>query len=99
MYVSRLPFHDQRASGLGSIVLTLDQISRGSIARILDVTGEDSLAIRLMEMGLIEGVEIELIGAAPLGDPLEFSVRGYRLSLRTNEAKRVIVEPVAGREP
>ena len=79
--------------------MTLDQISRGSIARILDVTGEDSLAVRLMEMGLIEGVEIELIGSAPLGDPLEFSVRGYRLSLRANEAKRVIVEPVAGSEP
>ena len=79
--------------------MTLDQISRGSIARILDVTGEDSLAVRLMEMGLIEGVEIELIGSAPLGDPLEFSVRGYRLSLRAGEAKRVIVEPVVGHEP
>ena len=45
-----------------------------------------------MEMGLIEGEEIELIGVAPFGDPLEFSVRGYRLSLRKNEAQRVVVE-------
>ncbi len=74
--------------------MTLDQIPRGTSARICDVTGEDTLAIRLMEMGLIEGEEIELIGAAPLGDPLEFSVRGYRLSLRANEARRVIVEPL-----
>jgi ferrous iron transport protein A len=74
--------------------VTLDQIPRGTSARICDVTGEDTLAIRLMEMGLIEGEEIELIGAAPLGDPLEFSVRGYRLSLRANEARRVIVEPL-----
>ena len=73
--------------------MTLDQIARGTTARILDVTGDDTLAIRLMEMGLIEGEEIQLIGAAPLGDPLEFSVRGYRLSLRAGEAKRVIVEP------
>lgn len=79
--------------------MTLDQISRGTPVRILDVTGDDTLAIRLMEMGLIEGERIELIGAAPLGDPLEFSVRGYRLSLRANEAKRVIVELVSGREP
>ena len=79
--------------------MTLDQISRGSVVRILDVTGDDTLAIRLMEMGLIEGEEIELLGAAPLGDPLEFSVRGYRLSLRANEAKRVIVEPVTGHKP
>ncbi len=74
--------------------MTLDQIPRGTSARICDVTGDDTLAIRLMEMGLIEGEEIELIGAAPFGDPLEFSVRGYRLSLRANEARRVIVEPL-----
>ena len=74
--------------------MTLDQIPRGTSARICDVSGDDTLAIRLMEMGLIEGEEIELIGAAPLGDPLEFSVRGYRLSLRANEARRVIVEPL-----
>ena len=72
--------------------MTLDQISQGTTARILDVTGDDTLAVRLMEMGLIEGEEIELIGAAPFGDPLEFSVRGYRLSLRKNEAQRVVVE-------
>ena len=75
--------------------MTLDQIPRGTAARILDVTGDDTLAIRLMEMGLIEGEEIELLGAAPFGDPLEFSVRGYRLSLRANEAQRVIVEPLS----
>ena len=74
--------------------MTLDQLGRGASARILDVTGDDTLAIRLMEMGLIEGEEIELIGAAPLGDPLEFSIRGYRLSLRANEARRVVVEPL-----
>jgi len=74
--------------------VTLDQIPRGTFARIRDVTGDDTLAIRLMEMGLIEGEEIELIGAAPLGDPLEFSVRGYRLSLRANEARRVVVDPL-----
>lgn len=75
--------------------MTLDQLGRGASARILDVTGDDTLAIRLMEMGLIEGEEIELIGAAPLGDPLEFSIRGYRLSLRANEARRVVVEPLS----
>jgi len=42
-------------------------------------------------MGLTPGAEIELIGTAPLGDPLEFQVRGYRLSLRKNQAARVKV--------
>lgn len=70
---------------------TLDSLSPGQRALISDVTGDDAIAIRLMEMGLIEGVEIELVGRAPLGDPLEFLVRGYRLSLRTEEARRVVI--------
>lgn len=73
-------------------MLTLGQITRGQTARIVDVVGEDAIAVRLMEMGLIEGESISLIGAAPLGDPLEFSVRGYRISLRRSEADRVQVD-------
>ena len=53
--------------------------------------GNDGIAIRLMEMGLTDGEEITLIGFAPLGDPIEFLIRGYRLSLRKAEAKRVTV--------
>ena len=45
-----------------------------------------------MEMGLTEGAEIELVGFAPLGDPIEFLIRGYRLSLRKAEAARVAIE-------
>jgi ferrous iron transport protein A len=71
---------------------TLETLPKGGRARIVDVTGDDELAVRLMEMGLIEGEEIELIGYAPLGDPIEFAVRGYRLSLRANEAKRITIE-------
>ena len=44
-----------------------------------------------MEMGLTPGVELELIGVAPLGDPLELELRGYRLSLRQSEAQRIRV--------
>jgi len=64
----------------------------GQRARILDVTGDDAIAVRLMEMGLTEGADIELIGFAPLGDPIEFLIRGYRLSLRKAEASRVAIE-------
>jgi ferrous iron transport protein A len=70
---------------------TLDQLKTGQLARILDVQGDDTISLRLMEMGLIEGEEVELLGRAPLGDPIEFSVRGYRLSLRASEARRVDV--------
>jgi ferrous iron transport protein A len=71
---------------------TLDQLPRGARARIVDVTGDDGLSMRLLEMGVVEGEEIECLGAAPLGDPLEFFLRGYRLSLRIAEARRVVID-------
>ncbi len=75
--------------------LTLADLPPGRPTRIVDVTGDDALAARLMEMGLIPGEEILFHRAAPLGDPLEFSVCGYRLSLRKAEAARVTVESPA----
>jgi ferrous iron transport protein A len=76
-------------------VTTLDTLTPGDRAKIVEVLGDDAISVRLMEMGLIEGQEIEYLGAAPLGDPIEFLVRGYRLSLRGTEAKRVRVEKKA----
>jgi len=70
---------------------TLDKLAIGQRARIIEIEGDDALAVRLMEMGLTDGEEVELLGRAPLGDPLEFLVRGYRLSLRQTEARRVLV--------
>ena len=75
---------------------TLDTLHAGERARIVEISGDDAVAVRLMEMGLVEGAEIEHLGAAPLGDPLEFLIRGYRLSLRTTEAHRVFVRGVEG---
>ena len=68
---------------------TLNQLSEGQTATIVDVDGDDAVAVRLLEMGLTDGESIKSLGAAPLGDPLEFEVRGYRISLRISEAKRV----------
>ena len=71
---------------------TLDTLAEGDRARIADIAGDDAIAMRLMEMGLTEGEEIEVLGFAPLGDPIEFLVRGYRVSLRKSEARRVSIE-------
>lgn len=68
---------------------TLNQLPEGQTATIVDVDGDDAVAVRLLEMGLTDGESIKSLGAAPLGDPLEFEVRGYRISLRISEAKRV----------
>ncbi|WP_437229123.1 FeoA family protein [Planctomicrobium sp. SH661] len=66
----------------------------GASATIEEIEGEDGIAMRLMEMGLTDGEEISVIGFAPLGDPIEFSIRGYRISLRSTEARRVRITEV-----
>ena len=79
--------------------MTLDDLAIGQTAEIVDVQGEDGIAIRLMEMGLTDGEEITLVGIAPLGDPMEYLIRSYRLSLRKAEAKRVTVIARQGTDP
>jgi ferrous iron transport protein A len=61
----------------------------GETGRVVRVDGADAVCRRLLEMGVTPGVEIRRLGAAPLGDPLEFELRGYRLSLRKAEATQV----------
>jgi Fe2+ transport system protein FeoA len=70
---------------------SLDQLRVGDRVRVIAVDGNDALSQRLMEMGVLEGTEIEVLGFAPLGDPIELRVRDYRLSLRKREATRVQV--------
>ncbi len=72
-------------------MITLAELAVGDIARVVQVEGADEISIRLMEMGLVPGIDVRLLGRAPLGDPLEFEVRGYRLSLRKSEAARVTI--------
>lgn len=70
---------------------SLDAMSVGAVTRVCDVAGSDPTSVRLLEMGLTPGVQVRLVGRAPLGDPLEFELRGYRLSIRRQEAARVTV--------
>lgn len=72
-------------------MLTLADIPSGRSVRVLDVLGDDSLAARIMEMGIIEGQTVRVMGIAPLGDPMDLEVQGYRLSLRKAEARRITV--------
>ena len=73
---------------------SLDQLRLGDRARVEAIRGDDAIVQRLLEMGLLEGEEIEVIGFAPLGDPMEIRLRDYRLSLRRSEAARVLVAVV-----
>jgi len=75
---------------------TLAQLTVGSRAIVKRIDDADEVSCRLMEMGLTPGTELKIVGVAPLGDPLELELRGYRLSVRKSEAQRVQVEDVAG---
>jgi len=68
---------------------SLDQLKVGQQASIAEVRGSDTLVQRLLEMGLLEGEQIQVINIAPLGDPIEIRLRDYRLSLRRSEAARI----------
>ncbi len=72
--------------------MTLADAPIGSEGCVAEIEGNDDIALRLLEMGLIPGTEVRIIGSAPLGDPLELEVRGYRLSVRRTEAARVILQ-------
>ncbi|QDV32454.1 FeoA family protein [Tautonia plasticadhaerens] len=71
----------------------LSELSVGQSANVLAVDVTTDSGVRAMEMGLIPGTEVKLVAVAPLGDPLVFELRGYRLSLRRAEASGVEVSP------
>ncbi|MBI5091647.1 MAG: ferrous iron transport protein A [Candidatus Hydrogenedentes bacterium] len=73
---------------------TLDQLKPGEKGIVGYLHGDGSIHQRLLEMGVFEGSEIEVIRYAPMGDPMEIRVQGYHLSLRKNEAALVEVEEV-----
>ena len=71
---------------------SLDVVAPGKTCKVESVRGEGAIRTRMMEMGLIKGTLIKVIRVAPLGDPIEFEVKGYNLSLRKNEARMVDVQ-------
>ena len=75
----------------------LSGLKAGEKGRVAGFDLAGDLKARLFEMGLTPGVELELIRFAPLGDPIEIKVRGYRLSLRKKEASGIRVSVVRGK--
>lgn len=72
---------------------TLRDVPVGANALVKRIHGEGPLRRRIMDMGITKGTEVYVRKVAPLGDPVELTVRGYELSIRKNEAEAVEVEP------
>ena len=71
---------------------TLKQIPCGMTVKVKKLHGEGPVKRRIMDMGITKGVEVLVRKVAPLGDPLEITVRGYELSLRKADAEMILVE-------
>ena len=71
--------------------ITLNQMSVGQYGTIEDLSGQDAVCHRLLEMGITRGTPIEVVRFAPMGDPIDIKVRGYHLSLRRQEAQAICV--------
>ena len=70
----------------------LREVPVGRTAKVIKIHGEGAVKRRIMDMGITKGVEIYVRKVAPLGDPIEITVRGYELSLRKADAESIEVE-------
>lgn len=75
--------------------MTLRELKIGKSAKIISVGGEGALRQHFLDMGVIPGAELTVIKYAPMGDPLEIEIQGYRLTLRLAEAEQIEIEEIA----
>jgi fe2+ transport system protein A len=71
---------------------TLRQVKVGDTVSVVKLHGEGAVKRRIMDMGITKGVQVHVRKVAPLGDPIEVTVRGYELSLRKADAEMIEVE-------
>ncbi len=72
--------------------MTLKEVPRGSAVTVRKIEGEGAVRRRIMDMGLTKGTTVLVRKMAPLGDPIEVTVRGYELSVRKADAENIIVQ-------
>ncbi|MGL4452032.1 MAG: FeoA family protein [Sarcina sp.] len=70
---------------------TLDLLAIGEKARVKGLVKESKVKRKLLDMGVTPGVEVKIVGKAPMGDPINIEVRGYKLTLRKSEAKDILI--------
>jgi len=75
--------------------MTIDDLKIGQQGTISAVGGEGSLRLRFLDMGLIPGTTVKLQKVAPMGDPIQIRIRGYELTIRREDARKIILQEVA----
>ena len=86
-----LPGGDYGRPNERKLTMTLDEVVVGDTVKIARLNGEGPVKRRMMDMGLVKGVDVSVRKIAPLGDPIELTVRGYELSIRKSEAATIEV--------
>jgi len=86
----RMEMQAQKSSSAAQ--LPLHKLKVGQQGIVVHVGGQGAIRRRMMDMGLVTGTEVKVIRVAPLGDPVEFEVKGYSLSLRKSEARNITIE-------
>ena len=76
----------------GGKIMTLRDVSVGQTVKVVKLSGEGPVRRRIMDMGITKGVEIYVRKVAPLGDPVEVTVRGYEVSIRKADAEIIEVQ-------
>ena len=76
--------------------MTIDDLKIGEQGTIATVGGEGALRLRFLDMGLIPGTKVLLQKVAPMGDPIQICIRGYELSIRREDARKITLKEVAG---
>jgi ferrous iron transport protein A len=71
---------------------TLKEVKLGETVKVTKIEGEGAIKRRIMDMGITKGASIYVRKVAPLGDPIEITIRGYELSLRKMDAEKILVE-------
>ena len=72
--------------------MTLKEASTGSTVKVVKIHGEGAVKRHIMDMGITKGCDVFVRKVAPLGDPIEITVRGYELTLRKSEAENIEIE-------
>jgi ferrous iron transport protein A len=82
----------KRSINMANESKTLKNAAVGATVKVKKLTGDGPVKRRIMDMGITKGVEVYVRKVAPLGDPVEVTVRGYELSLRKADAEMIVIE-------